>query len=160
MKIKRSYAVALNNVLQNARALFKSPIAGRFLYMVSTNKKLVEEEVKLTLEAFPYDQKYTDFENERIKMLNEAGIFQNSDIAKLTDEQRIDLENRVNKLREANADAIKAEEDISVERNKFLDEEIDLPLRTIGIEDVPEIVAEDNWGIFDILSPIIEEKKA
>lgn len=156
MKIKRSYAVALNNVLNNADKLFKAPIAGRFYYMVSTNKKATADEVKLTMEAFPYDEKYLEYEQRRINMLNEAGVYRNSDIPNLSEEARKDLEERITKFRDENLDVIKNEEAIDAERAKFMEEEIDLPLRTISIDDLPEIVAEDNWGVYNVIEPLIE----
>lgn len=157
MKVKRSYAIELNNVLSRADQVFKAPITGRFYYMVSYNRKLTEEERKLTLEAFPYDENFVAYESKRIEMLNKAGVYSNADIEKLSPEARSDLEAAVTKWRDDNIDVIKAEEAIDVERNKFLDEDIDLNLKTFTPDELPEIIAEDNWAVYNILEPLIKE---
>lgn len=157
MKVKRSYALDLNAVLANSVNNFEKPISGRFRYMVSNNLKVTGEERKAVIEAFPDDPAYIEFENRRITMLREAGINSNEDIAKLTDEQRNELEQKVLQLRDECKEAIDAQTEIAKERDKFNEEEVELDLRTVPLSDVPNIIAQDDWFVWEILRPIVTE---
>ena len=72
-------------------------------------------------------------------------------------EQKDALQARVNTLMEEYKDAIAEEEVRNVDRNKFLDEEIEVDIRTVSPEEIPEIVAPDGWSVYSSIDPMIKE---
>lgn len=163
MKLTRRKILDMNLVLMNAEQVFKKPIMGRFYYAVTKNRTITEEERKLTLEAYPYDGKYIEYEQKRDAMLTEAvsnrpeGVTVNQALAMLPVEQKDALQARVNTLMEEYKDAIAEEEVRNVDRNKFLDEEIEVDIRTVSPEEIPEIVAPDGWSVYSSIDPMIKE---
>lgn len=159
MEVKRSFALNLYEILSNAQSVFGKPVTGKFRYVVSKNRKLCEDEAKITEEAFPNDPGFEKFEAERLDILREAGIHSNADVAKLDPEVRISLENRIIKLREEHIDACNAQDAIVAERNKFCDETISLPLATFSVNDIPPIIAENDWAIWEILEKLMVDSE-
>lgn len=157
MKVKRSYAMGLYDVLSNAQYVFGSAVTGRFRYMCSHNRKVTEEECKLVDEAFPLDSGFVDYERRRRSILNDAGIHSDDDLKKLSADEVKALEDAVIKLRGECSDAISAQQAIDAERAKFCDEEIDIDLRKIGMADIPEITAENHWAVWDLIEPLVDE---
>lgn len=159
MKVKRKLALELYAVLSQAQNVFGKPITGRFRYAVAVNQKICEEERKMVIEAFPFDPGFIEYDQKRVAILRETGINNQFDLEKLTPEDREALDGRLIKLREEYLSAIQAQENIDKERDEFCKEEIDLELRTIGINDIPEIIASNDWEISQILMQIVDPNK-
>lgn len=163
MQITRRKLLDMNMVLMNAEQVFKKPIMGRFYYAVTKNRSITEEERKLTLEAYPYDEKFLEYEQKRDAMLTEAvstrpeGMSVNQALAMLPVDQKDALQARVNTLMEEYKAAIDEETARNVERDKFLDEEIEVDIRTVSPDEIPEIVAADGWAVYSAIDPMIKE---
>lgn len=163
MLIKRRKLLDMNMVLMNAEQIFKKPIVGRFYYAVMKNRNIAEEERKLTLEAYPYNEKFIEYEQKRDAMLTEAvanrpeGVNVNQALAALPADQKDALQARVNALMEEYKEAIDEETARNVDRDKFLDEEIDVDIRTVSPDEIPEIVAPDGWSVYSAIDPMIKE---
>lgn len=163
MQITRRKLLDMNMVLMSAEQIFKRPILGRFYYAVTKNRAISEEERKLTLEAYPYDERYLEYERQRNSILTEAvadrpeGVDVNDALAALPVEQKDALQDRINKLMDEYKDAIDTELATSKERDKFLDETIDVDIRTVSPNDIPEIVAPDGWSVYAAIDPMIKE---
>ena len=163
MQITRRKLLDMNMVLMNVEQVFKKPIMGRFYYAVTKNRSITEEERKLTLEAYPYDEKFLEYEQKRDAMLTEAvstrpeGMSVNQALAMLPVDQKDALQARVNTLMEEYKAAIDEETARNVERDKFLDEEIEVDIRTVSPDEIPEIVAADGWAVYSAIDPMIKE---
>lgn len=163
MLITRRKLLDMNMVLMSAEQVFKKPIMGRFYYAVTKNRSITEEERKLTLEAYPYDEKFLEYEQKRDAMLTEAvstrpeGMSVNQALAMLPVDQKDALQARVNTLMEEYKAAIDEETARNVERDKFLDEEIEVDIRTVSPDEIPEIVAADGWAVYSAIDPMIKE---
>ena len=163
MQITRRKLLDMNRVLMNADKVFKRPIIGRFYYAVTKNRSTAEEERKLTVEAYPYDEKFLEFERKRDEMLIEAvstrpeNMSVNQALAMLPVDQKDALQARVNTLAEEYKEAIDEENARSEEREKFLDEMIEVDIRTVTPNEIPEIVAEDGWSVYAAIDPMIKE---
>lgn len=163
MQITRRKLLDMNMVLMNAEQVFRKPIMGRFYYAVTKNRAISEEERKLTLEAYPYDEKFLEYERKRDAMLTEAvstrpeGMSVNQALAMLPADQKDALQARVNTLMEEYKTAIDEENARNVERDKFLDEEIEVDIRTVTPDEIPEIVAADGWLVYSSIDPMIKE---
>lgn len=163
MLIKRRKLLDMNMVLMNAEQIFKKPIVGRFYYAVMKNRNIAEEERKLTLEAYPYNEKFIEYEQKRDTMLTDAvanrpeGVNVNQALAALPADQKDALQARVNALMEEYKEAIDEETARNVDRDKFLDEEIDVDIRTVSPDEIPEIVAPDGWSVYSAIDPMIKE---
>lgn len=155
MKVTRGYAIELCQVLHNADKLFESPITGRFRYMASYNLKKVDEERRLTLEAYPFDPRYVEFEEKLEAIKREAGGPQK--INQMSDVEKDQLEQRIIALEKEYEDALDAEREMSKGREEFLKEEIELELRTITPDDIPNIVAANHWQIWNLIEPLVKD---
>lgn len=151
MTVKRSYLLDLQNVLVNADKVFAKPISGRFRYMASLNAKVCGDERDAVMQAFPYDETWIEFERKRVSIIREGGIETNDDLLKLSEEERVALEERVGKLADEYKDAIEAEKELDKARDEFLAEEIEVDLRTTTPDELPEIIAGDDWNVWNIL---------
>lgn len=155
MKVKRSYAINLNLMLEHADTLFKQPISGRFRYMVSHNLKVTSNERSMVVEAFPPDPAFVEFENRRVGILRELGFNSQQDLDNATPERREELERKILDLREECKAAVEAEDAIDKSRNEFCEEEVELDLRKVRLDDVPEIVGPEDWRVWNLLLPLV-----
>ena len=55
------------------------------------------------------------------------------------------------------ADALSVQDEINKELNTFLQEEIEIDLKTVKPDDVPVILNKNHWEIWDALSEIVKD---
>lgn len=144
MSVKRGYLLELRKVLMNADIVFDGPISCKVRYAFSVNLKRCYEEWKEIGEGFPDDPKFLEYEAGRRKIRFDAGIRSAADEAKLTPEQRADLDKQIEKFAEPYADAIKAQNEIVKARVETLNESVEVDLRTITPVELPDIVIKDD----------------
>lgn len=152
MTVKRGYLLQLRNILLNADKVFGSPIPCKVRYAFSVNLKRCTDEAKEIDDGFPPDEKWVEYERGRIAILREAGINSNADIAKLSQEQVTALEERIKVYGEPYEDAIKAQNEINRAKNETLSEDIEVDLRTVTPDELPNIIVEnEDWQVWNIL---------
>lgn len=157
MEVKRGYALHLNQVLQVTNQIFdhSKPISGQCLYMRSWNLKKTEDERKFTIEAFPYDDKYLEYDERRCDLIR--SVAPNGNVAKLDADTRCKLDNDIASLTQEYKECIDAEKEIKAQRDEFLAETINIDLRTVALADVPAICAWNAESAWDILDPIVRD---
>ena len=152
MTVKRKYLLELRSILANANQIFGGTIPSKVRYAFSVNMKRCNEEAKEIEEGFPNDEKWGEYERGRINLLHEAGVNSNADLSKLSTEQRNALEERIKVFAEPYEDAIKAQEEIVKARTDTLDEDVEVELRTITPDELPNIIIEnDDWQVWNVL---------
>lgn len=152
MTVKRKYLLELRSILANANQIFGGTIPSKVRYAFSVNMKRCNEEAKEIEEGFPNDEKWVEYERGRINLLHEAGVNSNADLSKLSTEQRNALEERIKVFAEPYEDAIKAQEEIVKARTDTLDEDVEVELRTITPDELPNIIIEnDDWQVWNVL---------
>ena len=171
VKITRKQLIDLGMVLAQAEHIFKQPIAGRFYYAATKNKAIAQEELKLTQEAYPESPEIAEYDQKRIALINEVGetiregfanlSVQERDIiinsSSLTAEKKDQLMAKIAELDAEYKDALDEFRKTDVQRVDFLNEEIDVDIKTVKPEEVPEIVDGDAWKIYGILDAMIKE---
>lgn len=159
-KVKRAYAINLNLMLEHADQVFKAPVSAWFRYFVTHNLKVTGEERKNTVEAFPPDKAFLEAEQRRFAIQKELGFNTQADFQNASPEAREELERKILDLREECKEAYENEAIIDKNRNEFCDEEIELDLRTIELERVPEFAGtneQQNWYYWNLLKPLIKD---
>ena len=152
MTVKRSYLFELRSIFANADKIFGNPIPSKVRYAFSVNMKRCNEEAKEIEEGFPNDEKWVEYERGRLKILHDAGVNTNADLAKLDKEQMSALEERIKVYAEPYEDAIKAQDEINKARNETLAEDIEVELRTITPDELPPIIIDrDDWQVWNVL---------
>ena len=152
MTVKRKYLLDLRNILANADRIFGNKIPCKVRYAFSVNMKRCNDEAKEIDEGFPPDEKWLEYERGRIEILKESGIQCNEDLDKLSQEQLDTLTERVKVYAEPYEDAIKAQEEINKARMETLNEDVEVDLRTVTPDELPDIVLEnDHWQVWNVL---------
>lgn len=150
--VKRKYLLELRSILANANQIFGGTIPSKVRYAFSVNMKRCNEEAKEIEEGFPNDEKWMEYERGRINLLHEAGINSNADLTNLSTEQLNALEERIKVFAEPYEDAIKAQDEIVKARTDTLNEDVEVELRTITPDELPDIILEnDDWQVWNVL---------
>lgn len=158
MKITRKHVVELDHVLKTTN--FEMPICARFRYATSSNLKKTGAEIDEINAAFPVSDSYNEFMKKQAGIYNEFGVKKIEDINDFEEEKRQELDAKLDSLKEEYADVIEEHNTVQAEKRSFLNEEIDLDLKMVKIDDMPNI-AEDNmyphWEIWRILEVLVTE---
>jgi hypothetical protein len=137
------------------------PICARFRYATSSNLKKTSAEIDEINAAFPISDSYNEFMQKQGVIYTEFGVKALSDVNDLEDEKRQELEAKLDELKEEYSDAIDEQNAVNEEKRSFLDEEIDINLKMIKIDDMPDI-AEDNmyphWEIWRVIELLVIEE--
>lgn len=156
MKLTRGKVLELNHVLANTN--FEMPISARFRYTVSQNIKITKEEIDAINEAFQAPEEVNEYTAARQKIVAGAGISTDEEYKSLEEEARKALDENLKALDEQYAELLQEVREIEKERQEFLQEEVDLDLKTIKVDDMPDI-SEDNqyphWQIWAVLETIV-----
>lgn len=167
----RKQLIDLGLVLAQADHIFKQPITGRFYYAATKNRAIAQDEYKITQEAYPESPEIVKYDLRRIALINEVGEtikegFSNMPVTErdaiinspaLTPEKKDGLMAKISELDEEFKDALEEFRKTDAQRNEFLAESIEVDLKTVKPEEVPEIVDGDGWKIYSILDPMIKE---
>ena len=171
VKMTRRKLIDLGMVLAQAEHIFKQPITGRFYYAATKNRAIAQEELKLTQEAYPDSQEIMQYDQKRIALINEVGEsikegFSNLPVTErdaiinspsMTPEKKDALMAKIAELDTEYKDALEEFRKTDAQRNEFLAEEIEVDVKIVKPEEVPEIVDGDGWKIYSILDPMIKE---
>jgi len=169
--MSRKQLIDLGLVLAQADHIFKQPITGRFYYAATKNRTIAQDEYKITQEAYPESPEIATYDQRRIALINEVGetiregfstlpvperdaIINSSE---LTPEKKNALMAKIAELDEEFKDALEEFRKTDAQRNEFLNEWIDVDLKTVKPEEIPDIVDGDGWKIYAILDPMIKE---
>jgi len=176
--ITRRQLIDLGFVLAQAEHIFKQPITGRFYYAATKNKAIAQEEHKLTQEAYPESPDIVKYDQRRVAIINEVGETIKDGFSKLpvperdaiinssalTPEKRDGLVAKIAELDEEFKDVLEEFRKTDAQRGEFLNETIEVDLKTVKPDDVPEIVEDaakimnsDGWKIYASLEPMIKE---
>ena len=160
--VKREKLLRLNVVLQQVDLIFGKNVSIKFFDAVKYNLEKTEDERKLTYQAYPVDQKYFEYDQNRRAIFGEEGItndFQLRELAMKDPERFKAIQERQRKLISEYKEAIDAENAMSAERGKYLNEDVAIDLKVVSMDDLPEFVDDEHintWEIFDALAPMID----
>jgi hypothetical protein len=156
MKLKREKVLELNHILANTN--FEMPLSARFRYTVTQNIKATKGEIDAVNEAFQPPEEINEYNTSRQAIISEAGISTDEEYAALEEDARKELDAKLFALDEENKDLLAEVTELEAERLEFLKEEVDIELKTIKVDDMPDI-AEDNqyphWQIWAVLEAIV-----
>lgn len=156
MKLTRKDVVELDHVLKTTN--YEMPIGARFRYTTSSNLKKTGAEIDEINAAFTIPDQFTKFKEEEAKIYTDFGIKNVADIEALEEEKKQELEAKFDILKEDYADAIEEYNSVEKEKIDFLNETVEIDLKTVKVDDVPDI-AEDNiyphWEIWRVLELIV-----
>lgn len=159
-KVTRESMMRIGRILRQANVVFSGKVSSKFYAAVVHNAELAEEERKLCYEAYPVDQKYIEYDTNRLSIFGEEGITDNVALRNLAanDPEKFNaLQERQRKLAEEYKDAIEAEKQMAIERDKYAAEEITVDLQIVTMDDIPELLnAVNSWQVYDDLAPMID----
>lgn len=156
MKLTRKNVVELDHVLKTTN--YDMPIGARFRYATSSNLKVTGAEIDEINAAFPVPDAFKEYKQKETAVYTEFGVQNVNEIASFEEEKKQAIEAKFDALKEEYADAIDEYQAIEKEKFEFLNETIDINLRTVKVDDVPDI-AKDNiyphWEIWRVLELIV-----
>lgn len=156
MKLKREKVLELNHILANTN--FEMPLSARFRYTVTQNIKSTKGEIDAVNEAFQPPEEINEYNKSRQAIIAEAGISTDEEYAKLEEDARKSLDTKLAALDEENKELLAEVTELEKERLEFLKEEVELDLKTIKVDDMPDI-SKDNqyphWQIWAVLETIV-----
>lgn len=158
MKITRRRIVELNHVLKTTE--FDFPIKAKFRYMLTKNIKTTDDEIKAINEAFPIPDSVITVRNAEVELLRKFGIANPADAQKFEEEKRQAFEEEYSKFTEENASIFEEQRAYDREKMEFLNEEVDIDLKMVVVDDVPDISKNNkypHWEIWSILETIVTE---
>ncbi len=169
--MKRKKLIDLGRVLSQAKQIFKQPIAGRFYYAVTKNFAIAQEELKLTQEAYPDSPDIIAYDTRRNEIINEFGetlakgfsnmsVIERDAIINSPDVDKTKKDGLISKLAaldEEFKDVLEEYHKTEAQRNEFLNEDIEVDIKTVTPDEIPELVAGDGWTIYSDLDPMIKE---
>jgi len=158
MKLTRAKVLELNHIL--ATTNFDMPLSARFRYTVSQNVKITKGELDAINEAFHAPEEINVYNQKRQGIISGAGISTDEEYNALESEPRAALDASLKLLDTEYAELLEEVAELDKERTEFIKEEVDLDLKTINVDDMPNI-AEDNqyphWQIWAILEEIVTD---
>ncbi len=159
MKLTREQVYELNHILANTD--FKMPISSRFRYTVTKNIKATKAEIDAINEAFEEPEELSEYNSKRGAILNEFSVNTDEEYKNLEESVRSNLDAKIKELDDEYSELINQLRELDAERLEFLKEEVDIDLKTIKLDDMPDI-SDDNkyphWQIWGILELIVEDK--
>jgi hypothetical protein len=159
--LTRNQVINMNYFLASTN--FGDDISSMFRYAKGKNISATENERKIIGEAFPEPKPYTDAMKERIEMLkNDFGVSSDEEIAALEADKRKDLESAVVKFNEEHKEAFDLFKDFVAERDKFLNENVEVDITTVDADLFPAIPRDKNSAsdelIWIMLCPMVSGK--
>lgn len=120
----------------------------KFNYIIAKNIKQLESEIDTISKLYSSDQRYQEFENNRIKLCEQYSEKYENGTSKIENNSyvipnREEFENELNKLKETYSDAISNNEILIQDYNNFLESEIDFTLFKIKEADLPSNMTVD-----------------
>ena len=158
MKLTRNNVIHINHVLKTTE--FDLPIKAKFRYMVTRNIKISDSEIDDINEAFPVPDSVMEYKEKEAKLLGEYGINSPGEASKFEEEKQQAFDGAFSTLKEENASVVDETSAYEKEKTEFLSEEIDIELKSIDVDLIPDI-AEANqyphWEIWSILEMLVAE---
>jgi len=156
MKLTRAKVLELNHILSNTN--FEMPISARFRYTLSQNIKVTKVEIDAVNDAFVTPEEFSVYNTKRQAIIAAAGISTDEQYNELEAAPRAELDGKISELDTEYTELLDEVKELESERSEFIKEEVDLDLKTINVDDMPDI-AEDNqyphWQIWGILETIV-----
>ena len=159
MKITRKKAVEWYTILNYTK--FEMPIKSRFRYMISTNSKILKDEVEAYKAAYPEPQTWIDAtkKNDAFKLQYKVKTIE--DIEALDEETRKKFDEEWSVIRPELEKATLDFQEYVKERDAFLAEEVNYDLDTVSLDVVPDISADNkqipHWEIWEVLTLVIKK---
>jgi hypothetical protein len=147
MKVTQGYLVKLANYLAQPDRIFGGKCSGRVAYSVYMNSKVAKTYLDAFAEAFPPDPKWQEYSFKHDQVYVEAKVSTMEQLMALPPEQQAEIQKRISEIDAEYKDVIEKEQATEKERQKLLDEEVEVDLRTVTPDDI-EIVGPDSWKIW------------
>lgn len=158
MKLTRAKVLELNHILSTTN--FDMPLSARFRYTLSQNIKATKTEIDAINEAFQSPEEINVYNKKRQSIITDAGISTDDEYKALESEARAELDAKLATLDGEYTELLEEVRELETERSEFIKEEVDIDLKTINVDGMPNI-AEDNqyphWQIWAILEEIVTD---
>lgn len=157
MKLTRLEIMELNHVLSTTN--YEMPIRPQYRYMVTQNIKLTKQEIDAVNEAFPMPLGIDEYRNKRMQIQTKYNVSSDIDLANLPEDDAKKYWADVSALDVEYSVLLEEIKVYEVERNEFLKESVDLPLRTVKIDDCPVIAPSNqynHWDIWAVIEKVVE----
>ena len=162
MKLMRKNVIEINNVL--ALTNYDHPISSLFRYAVSKNLKMTKEEIDEINSAFPTPEQVIKYQKERNNVFETYNIRSDIEYKNQPEDVRKSVDDELNALNKKYEEILEEVKELDKDKMEFLEEEIDIPLKTVKIKDVPTISSNQDriklsgWDIYKILERIVEDE--
>ncbi len=160
MKIKKSKIKNLFMVLD--RTKYEMPISSVFRHMATKNVTILLDKMKEIETAFAPPPEYQEYLNKRNMLITEINpsAATKSPVPN-TKEQEEKIKEELTKLNSEYADLLQRVVALNVEKEKSMNEEIDLPLMQISIKDMPTIAkdTENHWVVWSVLETFVKDEQ-
>ena len=161
ISVERGKIMQLDGILQQAEMLLDDTVTFKFYEAVRLNILKTVPEWQATVEAYPVDSKYLEYDYRKNDVLRKHDIqdeIQLNDLCKNNPEKYNPVRDELQQLAEEYKDAIEAESAMRKERAEYFKENVSIELRKVTIDDVPGIKPEVNknmWNIYNALEPMV-----
>lgn len=150
MTVKHSYLIQLANILANAPRIFAGDCQGSVAYKVYMNRNTAKTYLDGFAQAFPEDPKWAEYAQKHDAVYDEVNVQTPAELAALPPEKQAEITERVAKVDTEYKDVIEKHRATETERNKTLEELVEVDLYTVKPTDI-HITGEDAWKIWHIL---------
>ena len=150
MTVKHSYLIQLANILANPTRIFAGDCQGSVAYKVYLDRSVAKTYLDGFLQAFPPDPKWVEYTRKHDEVYTAANIQTAAQLAALPPEQQAEITERVAAIDAEYKDVIEKNRAMDIERNKTLDDIVEVDLYTVKPTDV-HIKGEGAWEIWDVL---------
>lgn len=160
MKLLISDVRNIRNTLNTAE-FFEMPISSKFRFMVISNVNILEPEMTKIIgfeEGISLPENHAEFEVERKEILSRYGVSAISDFEKMNEKTAKEFENEIADLNIKFNDVVEGLKVIKTIRDEFYSKSVELPLKTINVNDVPVIskaVGDNHWKVWNTIMPLI-----
>ena len=156
VRLKRNQIFDLNGVLSGID--FGKKLPSRFRFMLHSNVELTKGEVEATNQTFADSDEIVSLREARIKIMESYGIKDESEASGMDRSELDKMNAEIKVLMDANQDVIEETEEMYRERDAFMIEDVDIALKQVDIDHVPEIPIIDgvnHWSIWNAIKPVI-----
>lgn len=158
MKIYRKKIKELFSILNNMN-LYEMPITSSFRFMLTENLQILLNEVTKIDTLMKEPPEISEYKSKRIDILASLDIRDEESLKNLSEENKLILEERMISLNNEYITVLANIDKLESFRNDFMNEEVDLPLKTIHIDKAPNISVDttNHWGIWNSIKILFHD---
>lgn len=158
MKIHRKKLKDLFEVLNNIH-LYEMPISSSFRFMLTSNLQIINAELNQIEFVMKDSQELSDYKNKRIQLLLSLGVMDEETLRNLSEEAKSELEEKMMSLNGEYSDLLAGLDKMESDKKDFMNQEVDLPLKTIHIDKAPDLSKNtaNHWGVWNTIKILFHD---